>query len=125
MRNVVTCRTLLLILAVFFAFPPPGANAADDPKSTAVTLVEENAGFVGDLGRQIWEFSEIGLQEFQSSDLLVETLEEAGFAVERGQAGMPTAFVGTFSKGTGKPVIGIKDSPLTGPGGTVAGGDLV
>jgi len=54
----------------------------------------------------IWSYAELGWQEFKSSKLLADTLEEAGFRVDRGVAGMPTAFVATWSYGTGKPVIG-------------------
>ena len=45
------------------------------------------------------------MQEFKSSALLIKTLEEEGFKVEKGVAGMPTCFVATW--GSGKPVIGI------------------
>ena len=47
----------------------------------------------------------LGMQEFKSSALLIKTLEEEGFKVEKGVAGMPTCFVATW--GSGKPVIGI------------------
>ncbi len=53
----------------------------------------------------IWEFAELGLREFKSSKLLADELEASGFTVERGVAGMPTAFVATW--GSGRPVIGI------------------
>ncbi|MDX1286288.1 MAG: amidohydrolase, partial [Draconibacterium sp.] len=59
----------------------------------------------GKISDQIWEFAELGLQEFKSSALLVETLENEGFSVEKGLAGMPTCFVASY--GSGKPVIGI------------------
>jgi len=54
----------------------------------------------------IWSYAELGLEEYKSSKLLADTIEEAGFTVDRGVAGMPTAFVGSWSHGTGKPVIG-------------------
>ncbi|MGB4840068.1 MAG: M20 family metallopeptidase [Saprospiraceae bacterium] len=54
---------------------------------------------------QIWDFAEVGFKEEKSSDLLQKTLKDAGFNVESGVAGMPTAFVATY--GTGSPVIGI------------------
>jgi aminobenzoyl-glutamate utilization protein B len=54
----------------------------------------------------IWSYAELGLEEFRSSKLLADTLEEAGFTVERGVAGMPTAFIASWSQGAGKPVIG-------------------
>ncbi len=59
----------------------------------------------GRISDAIWEFAELGMQEFKSSKLLADTLEEAGFTVERGAAGMPTCFVASY--GSGKPVIGI------------------
>jgi aminobenzoyl-glutamate utilization protein B len=59
----------------------------------------------GKISDSIWSFAELGLQEFRSSKLLADTLEEAGFKVERGLAGMPTCFVATY--GSGKPVIGL------------------
>ena len=58
-----------------------------------------------DISEAIWRFAELGLQEFKSSALLVQTLEKEGFKVETGLAGMPTCFVASY--GTGKPVIGI------------------
>jgi aminobenzoyl-glutamate utilization protein B len=59
----------------------------------------------GRISDAIWSYAELGLQEFRSSKLLADTLEAAGFTVERGVAGMPTAFVATY--GSGKPVIGL------------------
>ena len=45
------------------------------------------------------------MQEFKSSALLIKTLEDEGFKIEKEVAGMPTCFVATW--GSGKPVIGI------------------
>ena len=57
------------------------------------------------IGDAIWNYAELGMQEFNSSKLLADNLEAAGFKVERGMAGMPTCFVATY--GSGKPVIGL------------------
>lgn len=57
------------------------------------------------IAHQIWGFAELGYQENQSSALLQQTLKDAGFTIESGVAGMPTAFVASY--GSGKPVIGI------------------
>lgn len=59
----------------------------------------------GRISDAIWGYAELGMQEFKSSKLLADTLEEAGFTVKRGTAGMPTCFVASY--GSGKPVIGI------------------
>jgi aminobenzoyl-glutamate utilization protein B len=57
------------------------------------------------LSRELWSAAEVGYREEKSSSLLVEELEGAGFSVQRGVAGMPTAFVASF--GEGKPVLGV------------------
>ena len=59
----------------------------------------------GQISDAIWSYAELGMQEFKSSALLIKTLEDEGFTVERNVAGMPTCFVATW--GSGKPVIGI------------------
>jgi aminobenzoyl-glutamate utilization protein B len=58
-----------------------------------------------EIARSIWEWAEVGYQEVKSSELLQKELTDAGFKVEAGVAGIPTAFVATA--GSGKPVIGI------------------
>ncbi|MDI6697779.1 MAG: amidohydrolase [Candidatus Saccharicenans sp.] len=65
---------------------------------------KEQLEFFGRLSDRIWSYAELGLQEFKSSRLLADTLEQEGFTVERGLAGMPTCFVASY--GRGKPVIG-------------------
>ncbi len=54
---------------------------------------------------QIWEYAEVGYKEVKSAALHVQHLKDAGFTVETGIAGIPTAFVATY--GTGSPAIGI------------------
>jgi aminobenzoyl-glutamate utilization protein B len=53
----------------------------------------------------VYSFGELGFQEFETSKYLSGILEKAGFKVERGVAGIPTAFVATW--GEGKPVIAL------------------
>lgn len=48
---------------------------------------------------------EIAFQEHEAMALLTNELEEHGFEVERGVAGLETAFVATY--GSGEPVVGI------------------
>jgi aminobenzoyl-glutamate utilization protein B len=59
----------------------------------------------GTISDSIWGFAELGMQEFRSSAILIRKLEQEGFSVQKGLAGMPTCFVATW--GTGKPAIGI------------------
>jgi len=65
-------------------------NAYDADKKTAL---------------QIWEYAEVGYKEVKSAALHIQHLRDAGFTVETGVAGIPTAFVATY--GTGSPAIGI------------------
>src|SRR5947209_10598545 len=55
--------------------------------------------------QDIWNYAELGLQEFRSSARLVGLLKKAGFRVREGVSNMPTAFVAEY--GSGKPIIGI------------------
>ena len=56
------------------------------------------------LSEEIWRYAEVGFQEFRSAQALERCLEDEGFTLEKGVAGMPTAFVARY--GSGKPVIG-------------------
>jgi aminobenzoyl-glutamate utilization protein B len=67
-------------------------------------LVERNRAEWTEASDQIWDFAELRFEERQSSDLLCELFTRHGFVVERGVAGLPTAFVATA--GSGGPVIG-------------------
>ncbi len=71
----------------------------------ALKWIENNKEKVIDIGQKIWEYAEVGLQEHKSSKLLAEVLEEHGFEIEYGVAGMPTAFVAKY--GSGSPKIGL------------------
>lgn len=54
---------------------------------------------------QIWGFAEVGYKEEKSSTLLQQTLTDNGFTMQKGVAGIPTAFIGSY--GSGQPVIAI------------------
>lgn len=74
-------------------------------KETALSWIEAHQDLIVDAHQHAWEWAEVGLQEKQTSTLLADILEHHGFTVERGVAGMPTAFVATY--GSGAPVIGM------------------
>lgn len=58
-----------------------------------------------EVSRKIWDYAELRFQEKKSAAALSDLLEEEGFSVTRGLAGMDTAFQAVI--GTGHPVIGI------------------
>ncbi len=74
-------------------------------QAAAFTWIDEHRPRLITISDQIWELAELGLVEYQSSAVLAEELARHGFAVERGLAGMPTAFRASW--GTSRPVIGI------------------
>src|SRR5687767_9733377 len=53
----------------------------------------------------VFSFGELGFQEIETSAYLTGILEKEGFKIERGIAGMPTAWMATW--GSGKPVIAL------------------
>lgn len=57
------------------------------------------------LQKEIHAYAEVGYHEYRSAEALCRQLSQNGFVVEKGIAGLPTAFVATF--GSGSPVIGI------------------
>ena len=74
-------------------------------KTTAIDWVNAHRKLLVDTHHRLWEWAEVGLQELKSAKLLADTLEQHGFSVQRGVAGMPSAFVASY--GHGEPVIGM------------------
>jgi aminobenzoyl-glutamate utilization protein B len=78
---------------------------AQKTKQDVMKSIDANYDQYTQVANKIWEYAEVGYQETKSSALLQETLSQAGFKIEKGVAGMPTAFVASY--GSGKPVVGI------------------
>ncbi len=95
MKNA-TLYLLLFVASTVFA---------QKTKQDVFKSIDSKGAQYSDIAHQIWEFAEVGYQEVKSSELLQQTLTQAGFKVEKGVAGIPTAFVATY--GSGKPVIAI------------------
>jgi len=74
-------------------------------KQAAVASVDGHGKDLIALSDQIWAFAETALKETRSSKALADYAAAQGFAVQRGVADLPTAFVATF--GEGRPIIGI------------------
>ncbi len=76
-----------------------------DGSDEVLAAIEASRAKYAALSQELWRLAEPGYLEEKSSALLASELERAGFQVERGVAGMPTAFVASF--GRGKPVLGV------------------
>lgn len=77
----------------------------DQLKQQLLEWHEANTETYVQAAKEIWSTPELSLEEVQSSGTLVKLLEDNGFSVEKGVAGMPTAFLAVY--GSGSPVIGI------------------
>jgi aminobenzoyl-glutamate utilization protein B len=75
------------------------------PHGQLIELVDRQAVHFSATSKTIWDYAELGYQEDKSSALLQRELQAAGFRVQSGVAGEPTAFVASY--GQGQPVIGI------------------
>lgn len=65
--------------------------------------VEKRRKAFTDLSDSIWDFAETSFKEYKSIEVLCDFLEKEGFKIERGLAGIPTAFSASY--GTGEPVV--------------------
>ena len=67
--------------------------------------VDAVSDLIWDMASNVWEFAELGYQEFKSSAYECEALEKNGFAIsDRGIGGLDTAWIATW--GSGSPVLG-------------------
>jgi aminobenzoyl-glutamate utilization protein B len=104
-----------LVLALLLAAPPvtaatpkaPGAPTKADvrKKQAAAASIDAQRPALIALADQVWGFAESALRETRSAALLADHAQKQGFRVERGLAGMPTAFVASY--GEGRPVIAV------------------
>ena len=94
-----------LILSSVLLSDASGEKLPEDPKARVTDHVEARRTRYGEIAQRIWDLSEVGYQEVESSALLQNTLRKAGFSVEANVAGMPTAFVATY--GSGSPVVAV------------------
>ena len=84
---------------------PVLAMAQNKDKQAITAYLDKQSTIYADISKKIWGYAEVGYQEEKSSALLESVLEKEGFAVKKGIAGIPTAFVASY--GSGQPVIGI------------------
>jgi aminobenzoyl-glutamate utilization protein B len=100
------------LFAIALTFMAGAALAQSQTPSREAALKADLAGQIDAMRKQaqvmvdtVFSFSELGFQEVETSRYLTGILEKEGFKIERGVAGIPTAFVATW--GQGKPVIAL------------------
>ena len=108
MKQILILACLLLSLQVIAQKKSkidPATQQVNANKEAAVVALSNAYEADKKTALQIWEYAEVGYKEVKSAALHVQHLKDAGFTVETGVAGIPTAFVATY--GTGSPAIGI------------------
>src|SRR5947208_8141263 len=95
----------LLLLRGLVAAQAPSDQRLDRLKTEVARAIDAKATFAQQMVDQVFSFGELGMQEVETSKYLSAILERNGFALERGVAGIPTAWVARW--GSGKPVIAL------------------
>ena len=98
-------KNLLSIVFVIGSTFLLNSQSVNKLKKDLLNSIEEKTLELTSLSDKIWEAAEVAFREDKSAEYLIEYAEANGLTIERGLAGMPTAF--TASYGKGKPVIGI------------------
>lgn len=99
-------NTLIVLIGLFTVNTTfAQSKKAKKDKEDLIKAIDADKDKFGDIAMKIWDYAEMGYQETKSSSLLMNTLKDAGFHIEKGVADIPTAFVASW--GSGEPVIGI------------------
>lgn len=101
-RATLVRRALCAVLGLLAASSEVIAQGSKDDLFKSIVARDAQTW---EAAQKIWDWAEPGYQERQSSELLRQMLEQAGFSIQTGVADIPTAFTASF--GAGKPVIGI------------------
>jgi len=108
---MVTKKIIIPFLSCFlgtlslFAQTPAAVKKAEGWKKEVIAGMDGRAKEAQVMVDQVFSFAELGFQETETSAYLTGILEKNGFTIERGIAGIPTAW--TAKWGNGKPVIAL------------------
>lgn len=102
--GVVIVRALQAALLAGVLCAAPGSRAGGQAR--VLEAIDAYAPRMGEVADTLWHSAELGYLEQRSSALLQRELREAGFSIEPGVAGMPTAFIARAGNGQG-PVIAL------------------
>ncbi|MBT8290664.1 MAG: amidohydrolase, partial [Muriicola sp.] len=94
-----------LSFCFFVLLLPMQGQKMNTSKKAIVNSIEKHQTRLIQISDSIWAQAETAFEEDDSSKILADYAQANGFSVERGVAGMPTAFVATY--GSGKPVISV------------------
>ncbi len=98
------------LTAVTLAGPlatPAFAAAPAALKREAAADIDGRAKLVQEMVDSIFSFAEPGFQEFKTQEYITTILEQQGFTIEKGVAGIPSAWTATWTHGSGGPKIAL------------------
>src|SRR5438270_13608973 len=101
-------RVLLFLSVACAAYAQPAPEALRKEAAMKADLTGQIDGMKKQaqvMVDSVFSFGELGFQEYETSKYLTGILEKEGFKIERGVAGIPTAWVASW--GSGKPVISL------------------
>jgi aminobenzoyl-glutamate utilization protein B len=114
-RQTTAIRTVHFISILFFIFFIQHIHAQttkaydsvfiEGLKKEALASVASKEKSVQEMVDMIFSFGELGFQEFETSKYITDILSKNGFSVEKGIAGIPTAWMAKW--GSGSPVIAL------------------
>ena len=96
---------LLVTICVLVLLLNGPVTATNDYKAQVVKDIDGMSKQAQVMVDMVFSFAELGFQEVETAKYLTGVLEKEGFKIERGVAGIPTAWVATY--GSGKPVIAL------------------
>ena len=97
--------TSLFVSLIVLASAQTEVQIAEKLKAEAILEVEKNSALAQQINDMLFSFSELGFQEYETFNYLTSFLEKNGFKVEKGVAGVPTAWIAKW--GNGKPLIAL------------------
>lgn len=100
---------LILMLICLIGINAIGQTSTSDRiaklKTEAASEVEKQYVLAQQINDMLFSFSELGFQEVETFTYLTTLLEKNGFKIQKGIAGVPTAWTATW--GSGKPIIAL------------------
>lgn len=97
--------TLLFVFIGWLSAAQSEIQKLEKLKTEALAEVERLAPLGQQINDMLFSFAELGFQEFETFNYLTTLLEKNGFKVQKGIAGVPTAWIATW--GSGKPLIAL------------------
>lgn len=104
-RRTFLLLALICMIGTTAQSQPSSNDRLSKLKAEAAAEVEKQYVLAQQINDMLFSFSELGFQEVETFTYLTTLLEKNGFKIQKGIAGVPTAWTATW--GTGKPVIAL------------------